>query len=61
MPWGGLGFLPSHHGYKQLAIILEKRGEVAEALGICLQAQSQGWKGDWDARIARLQSKLEKL
>lgn len=55
-----LGFLPSHHGYKQLAIILEKRGDYGDALAICEQAKGQGWKGDWDSRIVRLEKRLAK-
>lgn len=30
-----LSFLPSHHGFKQLAIILEKRGHYQEAFDLC--------------------------
>lgn len=56
----GLGFLPSHHGYKQLAIILEKRGAYQDARSLCEQADAQGWKGDWAARIARLEKKIAK-
>lgn len=56
----GLGFLPSHHGYKQLAIILEKRGAYPDAVAFCEQAKEQGWKGDWDSRLARLEKKLAK-
>ncbi len=56
-----LGFLPSHHGYKQLAIILEKQGDFQGARTLCEQAKAQGWKGDWDARIARLNKKLAKV
>jgi hypothetical protein len=55
-----LGFLPSHHGYKQLAIMLEKRGDYQDARALCEQADAQGWKGDWDARIARLEKRLAK-
>ena len=52
--------LPSHYGFKQLAIILQKRGEVSEALALCQQAKAQGWQGDWEKRIARLESQLKK-
>ncbi|AOL23976.1 hypothetical protein Ga0102493_112978 [Erythrobacter litoralis] len=55
-----LGFLPSHHGYRQLAIILEKRGDYRDALALSEQAKGQGWKGDWDSRITRLTKKLAK-
>jgi tetratricopeptide (TPR) repeat protein len=57
---GGLGFLPAHHGFKQLAIILEKDGNFEEALELCEQAKLQGWNGDWDARLTRLRKKLAK-
>lgn len=51
--------LPSHVGYKQLAIIREKEGNLKEALRICQQAQGQGWAGDWKKRIASLSKKVE--
>jgi hypothetical protein len=58
--YGLLTSLPSHHGYKQLSIILQKPGGVNEALALCQQAKEQGWQGDWENRIARLQSQLKK-
>lgn len=48
--------LPNHLGFKQLAIILERRGEFEEAIKVAKQAQSQGWKGDWEKRVARRKS-----
>jgi len=48
---------PEHHGYKQLAIILEKKGEFAEVIDICHQAKKQGWVGDWDKRVIRCRNK----
>jgi len=56
----GLGFLPAHHGYKQLAIILEKQGDLEAALNLSREAKEQGWNGDWDARIGRLEKRLAK-
>ena len=56
-----LDTLPSHHGYKQLAIILEKRGDYVAAAALSEQAREQGWKGDWDTRIARLNKRIAKL
>ncbi len=50
--------LPSHAGYKQLLIVLEKRGEFEEAIEIAKQAQSQGWNGDWEKRIARCEARI---
>jgi tetratricopeptide (TPR) repeat protein len=57
---GKVGDLPYHPGYKQLAIIYEKRGEFDEAIKVARQAQSQGWNGDWEKRIARCESKIAK-
>lgn len=49
--------LPSHRGYEQLAIILDKQGNFEEAIKVCEQAKSQGWAGDWDKRIERYRKK----
>lgn len=38
--------LPSHKGYEQLAIILEKQGNFQEAIGLSALALRQGWSGD---------------
>lgn len=51
--------LPAHVGYAQLAIILEKQGRYDEAIAICRQAMTQGWAGEWDRRIARLERKRD--
>jgi hypothetical protein len=51
-------FMPSHVGYKQLAIILEKQGDLSEAIALCELAAAQGWRGDWAERIERLEKKL---
>lgn len=50
----------SHHCFKQLAIIEEKRGNYARAIEICEQAKKQGWAGDWERRILRLMRKTTK-
>ena len=52
--------LPSHPGYRQLAIILDKRGEFDEAKKFARKAKEQGWSGDWEKRIARCEAKLAK-
>lgn len=52
--------LPSHEGYRQLAIIREKRGQYSEAIELCEQAKAQGWAGDWDDRIKRNQKKAKR-
>lgn len=56
----GLPQLPAHAGYKQLAIILDKQGKYEEAIDLVKQAKSQGWNGDWDKRIERLEVKKAK-
>jgi len=50
--------LPSHRGYTQLAIILDKQGRYKEAIKVCKQAKSEGWNGDWDKRIERYKGKI---
>ena len=45
--------LPSHKGYQQLAIILEKQGKFDETIELCRKSQKQGWTGDWEKRIER--------
>jgi hypothetical protein len=52
--------MPSHRGFEQLAIIHAANGEYAEAIALCEQARAGGWQGDWGARIARYQKKLQK-
>ena len=45
--------LPSHTGYTQLVIILEKQKEYEKVIDLCKQAQAQTWNGDWTKRIER--------
>ncbi|MFB2728713.1 hypothetical protein ACE02H_14735 [Shewanella mangrovisoli] len=52
--------MPSHVGYKQLAIILEKEGDLQGALALSQKALEQGWTGDFDKRIEKLTAKLAK-
>lgn len=52
--------LPSHKGYEQLAIILEKQGSFEEAIALSRKAEAQGWAGEWGSRIDRCKKKLEK-
>jgi hypothetical protein len=52
--------IPSHTGFKQLAIIREKQGAFNEAIMLCSRAKDEGWMGDWDARIARCNSRWTK-
>lgn len=50
--------LPSHVGFKQLCIIRQKEKDYQEVVSLCRKALKQGWKGDWDQRIEKCQSKL---
>lgn len=51
---------PTHPGYTNMAILLEKEKNYSEAIRISKRAKDQGWNGDWDKRIARCEAKLEK-
>lgn len=52
--------LPSHIGFKQLAIIYEKQGKYKEALDITKEALLEGWNNDSQKRIDRLEKKINK-
>jgi hypothetical protein len=52
--------LPSHTGFKQLAIIREKQGDFAGAIELSRQAMQQGWGGDWGKRIERCERRAGK-
>lgn len=52
--------LPSHAGYDQLHIILEKQGQYDEAIVLCEQAKYQGWNGRWDTIIESIKTKRDK-
>lgn len=54
------GFLPSHTGYKQLAIIYEKQKEYQKAIDITKQALKEGWNDECEKRINRLEKKINK-
>lgn len=49
--------LPSHPGYKQLSIIMEKQKKYAEVIELCKAAKRDGWSGDWQKRIERCEKK----
>lgn len=53
--------LPSHYGFKQYSIILQKEKEYEQAISICTLAQSEGWNGDWEKRIDRLKTTANKI
>jgi hypothetical protein len=51
--------LPEHNGFQGLIDILEKRGDLTEAIILCESALEQGWQGDWRWRIERLKATLK--
>ena len=50
--------LPNHPGYRQLAIILQKEGQIEEAIKICETGHKEGWRNDFTKRMERLKKKL---
>lgn len=52
--------LPTHVGFHQLAIVLEKQKKYQDAINLVEKAKSQGWSGDWDKRIERCAKKRAK-
>lgn len=54
--WGSVDV--GHYCFRQLAIIEEKRGNFTRAFDLCVQAEADGWQGDWDKRKDRLTKKL---
>lgn len=52
--------VPSHKGFKQMAIIYEKEKRFTDAINLCNAALKTGWRGDWIARIEKLEAKLNK-
>lgn len=52
--------LPSHPGYEQLCIIYEKEGKFEEAFALAQNAEKEGWNGDWEGRMKRLEKKMKK-
>lgn len=53
--------LPNHRGFKQLAIIYEKQGELEKAMEVTRLALKQGWNEDSERRFQRLEKKLAKI
>lgn len=43
--------IPSHAGYRQLAIIYKKEKRWDDVIALCEQAISEGWCGDWEDRV----------
>lgn len=56
----GGGVAVSHYCFKQLSIIEEKRGDFESAIALCRKALLQGWNGDWDKRISRMEAAQKK-
>lgn len=53
--------LPTHIGYRQLAIIFEKERNYRKAIDLSREAMSTGWAGDWQKRIDRCERQLSSL
>lgn len=53
--------LPSHKGYEQLAIILEKEKKYSEAIELSREALGMGWGGSWETRIKRCSDLMLKV
>ena len=51
------GQIPSHAGYKQLCIIMEKQKNYDEVIHLASEAKKQGWTGDWEKRIEKCTKK----
>ena len=51
--------LPTHLGFQQLAILLEREGSYSQAIEVCKQAREQGWSGNWTWRIGCLARRRE--
>ncbi len=49
-----------HKGFEQLAVVYEKQGKFQEAIDLSLQAQQQGWAGDWENRVQRCHKRMAK-
>lgn len=56
----GGGVVVSHYCFKQLAIIEEKRGNFDRAAELCRKAMAQGWSGDWEKRLTRIETMQKK-
>lgn len=54
----GLQKLPTHRGFRLLAITAEREGRYKEAIWLCRTAKYQGWRGDWDKQIERCLQQL---
>lgn len=46
--------LPTHAGYELMIVMLAEVDNYERAIDVCQQARTQGWPGDWTARIQNL-------
>jgi hypothetical protein len=51
--------LPRHIGFQQMCILLEKDGDFKGALRLAKRAFREGWDGDWDRRIPKLEKRVD--
>ena len=52
--------MPVNKAYEQIGIILERKKKYTEAIRICEKGKSEGWSNDFDKRINRIKSKINK-
>ncbi|PTM58902.1 hypothetical protein [Desmospora activa] len=50
--------LPQHPGYNGLIHLYVEVEEWESAIRLCTQAKKQGWQGDWETEILRLEAKV---
>ena len=50
--------LPSHPGFRRVAVDLERQGDFDGAISSSRGALGQGWSGDWEKRIERCEAKI---
>lgn len=55
---GTFSIIPEHTGYKQLCIIEKKDKNWQRVKELATAAASQGWAGDWAARIAEAEKHI---
>ncbi|OLQ69926.1 hypothetical protein BIT28_10260 [Photobacterium proteolyticum] len=51
--------IPTHYGFKQLAVIYEQQWALDRVIELCETAKLHGWAGDWNERIDRCKTRLE--
>lgn len=53
--------MPVNKAYEQIGVILEREKKYTEAIRICEKGKSEGWSNDFDKRINRIKSKINKI